>query len=171
MGGFNDWDQTGTPLHPRGQSGIWEGFLPGVGQGTAYKYHIVSRYTGYQVDKADPFAVYNEVPPKTASIVHDLAYTWGDREWLAGRQKRNARSAPISIYEVHLGSWMRAEDNRYLTYRELAPRLADYVNRLGFSHVESGPLVRSSYHARDGARAAASRSVPVSIGSSQMSAR
>ncbi len=143
MGTFNGWDKTSHPLRPREQSGIWEGFIPGVGQGTLYKYHIVSRYHGYRVDKADPFAVFNEVPPKTASIVWDLEYAWGDQEWMAGRKRRNALDAPIAIYEVHVGSWRRVpeEGNRSLSYRELALRLAEYVKRMGFTHVEFLPVM------------------------------
>jgi len=143
MGTFNGWDKTSHPLRPRGRSGIFEGFIPGVGQGTLYKYHIVSRYNGYRVDKADPFAVFNEIPPKTASIVWDLTYAWGDREWMAERKSRNALDAPIAIYEVHAGSWRRVpeEGNRSLSYRELALELAEYVKRMGFTHVEFLPIM------------------------------
>ncbi|HEU5393585.1 MAG TPA: 1,4-alpha-glucan branching enzyme, partial [Candidatus Methylomirabilis sp.] len=89
MGDFNGWDTASHPLRPRGQSGIWEGFVAGVTRGTAYKYHVVSRYGGYRVDKADPFALYAEAPPRSASIVWDLEYRWGDREWMATRRSRN----------------------------------------------------------------------------------
>lgn len=85
MGDFDAWDKTSHPLRPRGQSGIWEGFVSGAGEGAVYKYHLISRYNGYRVDKADPFACYTEAPPKTASIVWDLEYTWGDKDWMAGR--------------------------------------------------------------------------------------
>jgi 1,4-alpha-glucan branching enzyme len=147
MGDFNRWNKTGHRLHPRASSGIWEGFVPGVGKGEHYKYHIVSRYHGYRVDKADPFGFFHEVPPKTATIVWDLDYTWGDEEWMKTRRQRNALSAPISIYEVHLGSWMRIpeEANRSLSYREMAPRLAEYVKRLGFTHVEFLPLTEHPF--------------------------
>jgi len=142
-GDFNHWDRTSHPLRPRGQSGIWEGFIPGLGKGGIYKYHIASRYRGYKVDKADPLAHYHEVPPKTASIVWDLDYVWGDGEWMKKRRKHNALDAPIAIYEVHLGSWRRVpeENNRFLTYRELAPQLAEYVKGLGFTHVEFLPVM------------------------------
>jgi len=142
-GTFNEWNQGSHPLRPRGQSGIWEGFIPGVGQGTLYKYHIISRHHGYRVDKTDPFSVFNEIPPKAASIVWNLEYPWDDQEWMAARERRNALDAPIAIYEVHLGSWRRVpeEGNRSLSYRELAPVLAEYVGQMGFTHVEFLPVM------------------------------
>ena len=148
IGDFNNWNKASHPLRPRGQSGIWEGFVPGVGQGALYKYHIVSRHKGYRVDKADPFAFYNEVPPRAGSIVWGLDYEWGDRVWMEERRRRNALGSPISIYEVHLGSWMRVpeEGNRPLTYRELAPKLAEYVQRMGFTHVEFLPVMEHPFH-------------------------
>ena len=97
VGSFNDWDKTSHPLYPKGQSGIWEGFIPGVGKGTLYKYHIISRYNGYRVDKTDPFSVFNEIPPKTASIVWDLEYAWGDQEWMAARKRRNGLDDPMAF--------------------------------------------------------------------------
>ena len=148
IGDFNEWDKTSHPLHPRGRSGVWEGFIPGIGKGALYKYHIVSRYNGYRVDKMDPFAFYNEPPPKTASIVWDLNYNWGDRAWLEKRRRLNAPDAPIAIYEVHLGSWMRVaeEGNRSLTYRELAHKLAEYVKGMGFTHVEFLPIMEHPFY-------------------------
>jgi 1,4-alpha-glucan branching enzyme len=148
MGEFNHWDKASHTLRSRGQSGIWEGFIPGVGQGTVYKYHIISRYQGYQVDKSDPLAFHGEVPPRTASIVWDLSYSWEDQQWMATRHARNALSAPMAVYEMHLGSWMRVpeEGNRYLTYRELAPRLAEHVTRLGFTHVELLPVMEHPFY-------------------------
>lgn len=110
VGEFNDWDRTRHPLHPKGQSGIWECFVPGVGKGILYKYHICSRYSDYRVDKADPFAFYSEVPPKTASVVWGLDYMWGDREWMAKRLSHNALDSSIATYEVHLGSWRRVPE-------------------------------------------------------------
>jgi 1,4-alpha-glucan branching enzyme len=147
MGDFNGWDKTCHPLCSRGQSGIWDGFVPGVGKGALYKYHIVSRYRGYRVDKADPFAFYNEVPSNTSSIVWELDYTWGDQAWMQERHKHNSLDAPIAIYEVHLGSWMRVpeEGHRPLTYRELAPKLSEYVDRLGFTHVEFLPVMEHPF--------------------------
>jgi 1,4-alpha-glucan branching enzyme len=148
VGDFNGWDAARHPLHPRGQSGIWEGFIAGLGTGTLYKYHVASRYDGYRADKADPFGLHHEVSPKTASVVWDLDYAWGDAEWMAGRGARNSLAAPASTYEVHLGSWMRVpeEGNRWLSYREMAPRLAEYVTRMGFTHVEFLPLMEHPFY-------------------------
>jgi 1,4-alpha-glucan branching enzyme len=148
IGDFNGWNKTSHPLRPRGNSGIWEGFIKSIGDGVVYKYHIVSRYHNYTVEKADPFAFYAETPPRTASIVRDLTYTWGDGDWMQKRSRHNALDAPISIYEVHLGSWRRVPDegNRYLTYRELAPQLADYVKHLGFTHVEFLPVMEHPFY-------------------------
>jgi len=147
VGDFNGWNADSHPMTPRGNSGVWEAFLPGLGQGTVYKYHIRSRYHMYKVDKADPYAFYNEVPPRTASIVWDLDYQWSDGEWMRTRHDHNKFDVPISIYEVHLGSWMRVpeEGNRSLNYRELAPKLADYVNQMGFTHVEFLPVMEHPF--------------------------
>jgi 1,4-alpha-glucan branching enzyme len=147
IGDFNDWDSSAAPLFPRGQAGIWEGFVPRVGTGARYKYHIVSHQNGYQVDKADPFAKMDEVSPKTASVVWDLDYEWSDREWMLARGSHNSLHAPYAIYEVHLGSWMRVpeEGNRSLSYTEMAPRLAEYVKRLGFTHVEFLPITEHPF--------------------------
>ncbi len=148
MGDFNGWDKNGHLLRAREVSGIWEGFLPGVKKGANYKYNIHSRYKGYKVQKADPFAVYYEVPPKTASIIWDLKYTWGDEEWMAKRGETNRSSAPMAIYEVHLGSWRRVaeQENRPLTYRELAHELAEYVQGMGFTHVEFLPVMEHPFY-------------------------
>jgi 1,4-alpha-glucan branching enzyme len=143
MGDFNGWDKTGYRLQPRGNSGIWQGVFPDIGKGALYKYHIASRFQAYRVDKADPFSIFNEIPPKTASIVWDLDYTWGDHEWMADRHQINRLDKPMAIYEMHLGSWRRIEQegNRSLSYRELAPQLADYLQRLGYTHVELLPVM------------------------------
>ncbi len=148
MGEFNGWTKGKHLLQPRGQSGIWSAFLPGIRVGTAYKYHIVSRYNGYQVDKIDPFGFYQEVPPRTASIVWDLDYIWRDQAWMEQRRHHNSLQAPMSIYEMHLGSWMRDPDERHrpLMYREIAPRLADYVQQMGFTHVEFMPLTEHPFY-------------------------
>jgi 1,4-alpha-glucan branching enzyme len=147
MGEFNGWDKTSHPLRCKGDSGIWEGFVPGVGEGAPYKYHIASRYQGYRVDKADPFAFFGEVPPRTASVVWDLDYAWGDAEWMAGRAARHSLHAPINIYEMHFASWRRVpeEDNRPLTYREMAQPLAEYLVRMGYTHVEFLPLMEHPF--------------------------
>jgi 1,4-alpha-glucan branching enzyme len=141
IGDFNGWDPGRNPLRPRGESGIWEGFVPGVGPGARYKYHIASRYNGYQQDKSDPFAFFNEEPPRTASVVWNLHYDWNDDAWMKSRRSKNALSAPMSIYEVHLGSWMRG-----LTYREAATRLGDYLVNGGFTHVEFLPLTEHPFY-------------------------
>jgi 1,4-alpha-glucan branching enzyme len=148
MGDFNHWVKEGEPLHPQGQSGIWEGFLPGLGKGDRYKYHVVSRHAGYRVDKADPMGFYHETPPQTASIIWELDYQWQDHRWMANRGKANALTSPQSIYEVHLGSWRRVPDqnNRPLTYRELAPLLSEYVKSLGFTHVEFLPVTEHPFY-------------------------
>jgi 1,4-alpha-glucan branching enzyme len=149
VGDFNGWNPTSHKLEPRSDSsGIWEAFLPGVRHGTLYKYHIASRHGGYSVDKADPYAFYAEVPPRTASVVWDLSYEWGDDEWMATRARANALDAPISIYEVHLGSWRRVpeEHDRSLTYRELAHALADYCTDMGYTHVELVPIMEHPFY-------------------------
>ncbi|MEA2587422.1 MAG: 1,4-alpha-glucan branching enzyme, partial [Actinomycetota bacterium] len=147
-GDFNGWSKDSHPLRVREKSGIWEGFIPGIGKGTRYKYHVASRYNMYRADKADPFALYSEVPPQTASVVWDIDYTWGDDAWMAERWRHNALGAPMSIYEVHLGSWMRVPEDgaRWLTYREMAPRLAEYAQRMGFTHVEFLPLMEHPFY-------------------------
>lgn len=147
-GDFNGWDNYGHPLALKGNSGIWEGFIPGMTKGSLYKYRIVNHNTGYAVDKADPVAFCQELPPRTASVVWDSEYTWHDQEWMEKRDRTQALDAPISIYEVHLGSWMRVpeEGNRFLTYRELASKLADYVKRLGFTHVELMPITEHPFY-------------------------
>jgi 1,4-alpha-glucan branching enzyme len=147
VGDFNNWKPESHPMNPRASSGVWETFIPGLDRGTKYKYHIRSKYHMYRVDKADPYAFYNEVPPKTASVVWDTWYEWGDQDWMRLRHDRNKFDAPISIYEVHLGSWMRVseEGNRSLTYRELAVKLADYVSEMGFTHVEFMPVMEHPF--------------------------
>jgi 1,4-alpha-glucan branching enzyme len=147
MGDFNGWNKHSHALQPRGSSGIWEGFIPGLGQGTLYKFRIDSHHHGYEVDKADPVGVFHEKPPRTASVLWNLDYQWGDSEWMLRRQGANSQNAPQSIYEVHIGSWMRApEHNQPLSYRDLAPRLAEYVNRMQFTHVEFLPIMEHPFY-------------------------
>ena len=148
IGNFNGWNPRSNPIARRGSSGIWEGFIPGVGKGSVYKFHIVSHHHGHVVDKADPFGLLHEKPPRTASVVWDLEYQWTDQDWMKNRQARNSLQAPISIYEVHLGSWMRVpeEHNRPLTYREIAPRLADYVRHMHFTHVQLLPVMEHPFY-------------------------
>jgi 1,4-alpha-glucan branching enzyme len=148
IGSFNGWNPSSHPLQPRGMSGIWEGFIPGVEQGTLYKFHIDSHQHGYRAEKADPVALFDEKPPRTGSVVWDLSYSWNDAEFLKRRAAANSLHAPISIYEVHLGSWMRVpeEHHRPLTYREIAPRLAEHVGRTGFTHVEFLPVMEHPFY-------------------------
>ncbi|MBW4650517.1 MAG: 1,4-alpha-glucan branching protein GlgB [Kastovskya adunca ATA6-11-RM4] len=146
-GNFNNWWRDTHPLQKRGDSGIWQGFIPGLKKGEIYKYHIVSQHNGYEVEKADPMAISYEVPPKTASVIWDTEYTWNDQDWMAKRRRHNALNAPMSVYEVHLGSWMRVPEdgNRSLSYRELAHKLADYVQQMGFTHVEFLPVTEHPF--------------------------
>jgi 1,4-alpha-glucan branching enzyme len=146
MGDFNGWSEEAHPLQSLGPNGIWQAFLPGVGKGAHYKYFIRSRHNGYTVAKADPFGVHQEEPPATASVVWDLDYEWRDAGWMASRAARNAFNAPMSIYEVHLGSWRRGDDNRMLSYREVAPMLADYVKKMNFTHVELLPIMEHPFY-------------------------
>ncbi len=148
IGDFNQWDGTQHLLRSRGNSGIWEGFLVGLGQGAPYKFHISTKYLGYVVDKADPFAFYSQTSPETASVIWDLHYQWEDDKWMEKRHARNSLHAPISIYEVHLGSWKRVpeEGNRPLSYREAAPALADYLKNTGFTHVELMPIMEHPFY-------------------------
>jgi 1,4-alpha-glucan branching enzyme len=152
MGSFNGWSKDAHVLQAVGTSGLWEGFVPKVGQGALYKYDITSRYQDYCVEKPDPFGFYFEQGPRGASIVWDLDYAWKDDTWMLQRADRQRRSAPLSIYEAHLGSWMRIpeQQNRLLTYREIADRLVDYVTRLGFTHVEFLPVMEHPSYASCG---------------------
>jgi len=149
IGDFNRWNPDSHGLSPRDdESGIWEGFIPKIKKGDIYKYHIVSRYGKYRVEKGDPFAFYWEAPPRTASRVWRLNHTWKDKRWMTERKERISSRAPLSIYEVHLGSWRRMpeEGNRRLTYREIAPRLAEYVIAMGFTHVEVLPIMEHPFY-------------------------
>ena len=148
IGDFNGWNRTANPLQQHGYSGVWEGFIPGVGKGTNYKYFIRSRYNNYSAEKADPYAFFSETPPKTASVVWDFNYKWNDKEWMDTRKDKTGRDRPVSIYEVHLGSWRRVpeEMNRPLTYREMAKDLTEYVKYMGFSHVEFLPVTEHPFY-------------------------
>lgn len=146
VGNFNGWNRHGHPLHARwDESGIWEGFIPGIGQGEYYKYYIES-YNGYAVEKGDPYALHWETPPHTASIVWDLQYQWGDKKWIAERAKTNIFEKPLSVYEVHLGSWRRKENNTLLTYREMAMELPAYCRYMGYTHVELMPVMEHPFY-------------------------
>jgi len=143
IGNFNFWNRESHRLKVRADgSGIWEGFIPDLQKGEAYKYFITSNVDNYTVEKTDPVAGYNEQPPRTASIVWEHNYKWKDREWMKKRKSYNALSGPMSVYEVHLESWRRKveEENGSLHYSELAEQLATYVKGMGYTHVELMPV-------------------------------
>jgi 1,4-alpha-glucan branching enzyme len=149
MGSFNAWNPDTDALKARADgSGIWEGFVAGAAHGAAYKYRIQSKVNGYRVDKGDPFGFLWELPPATATRLWDLSYEWADQEWMQRRRAANALDAPMSIYEVHLGSWRRVPEqgNRSLNYRELAVQLPDYVAEMGFTHVELLPITEHPFY-------------------------
>jgi len=147
VGDFNFWLEGDHQLNVRWDgSGIWEGFIPGVGKGNIYKYKIQSSNNGILTEKADPFARRCEHPPKTASVVWEDSYDWKDTKWMKNRKKNNALDAPFSVYEVHLGSWKKqVEQNRFLSYVELADELVDYVAEMNFTHVEFMPIMEYPY--------------------------
>ena len=147
VGDFNAWDTLATPMRPRGASGIWETFVEGLGQGAGYKYFIRSSVTGHETLKADPVAIHAETPPHSASKVWTLTHQWQDSDWMASRGGDDWRRRPMSIYEVHLGSWRRVPEDgdRPLSYRELADQLTEYVGWLGFTHVELMPVMEHPF--------------------------
>jgi 1,4-alpha-glucan branching enzyme len=147
IGNFNYWQNGQHNLNPRwDESGIWEGFFPGVHKGEVYKYAIQSN-TGEYLEKADPFAFYAEIPPRTASVVWDHTYTWKDQSWLKKRKDSEGKAKPYSVYEVHFGSWRRKPEdgNRSLTYAEMTKELVDYVKDTGFTHVEFLPMMEHPF--------------------------
>ncbi|MGB6268963.1 MAG: 1,4-alpha-glucan branching protein GlgB [Olleya sp.] len=147
IGDFNFWNDTEHTLKVRwDESGIWEGFIPHIGKGTTYKYKIQSHNNGIVTEKADPYARRYEHNPKTASIVWEDNYKWKDSKWMKTRKKHNALDAPFSVYEVHLGSWKKQiEENRFLSYVELADDLVNYVKAMNFTHVELMPIMEFPY--------------------------
>lgn len=146
IGDFNGWNRDSHHMRCRGDSGIWETFIPDIGQGEIYKYFIRSNHNDFEAEKADPYGFAAEVRPRTASKVWDLdGYEWRDQEWMASRGAKNSRSAPVSIYEVHLGSWMRTPEGGWLTYVDMAPRLAAYCQEMGFTHVELMPVTEHPF--------------------------
>jgi 1,4-alpha-glucan branching enzyme len=144
VGDWNGWDPDSHPLRPRGVSGIWETTVAEAAEAAAYKYHIVNG--DYTVEKADPFGFHHETPPNTASKIWSLDYDWNDGDWMANRARRNSLDAPMSVYEVHVGSWRRGEEGRYLTYRELASQLPAYARDLGFTHIELLPIMEHPFY-------------------------
>ena len=146
IGDFNGWQAHDHQLNVRwDESGIWEGFIPGLGQGDIYKYAIASHNHGVRTEKADPFARFCEHPPKTASVIWEADYSWKDKKWMDTRESKNALDKPYSVYEVHLGSWKRNKDNQFLSYTELAEDLVAYVKEMGFTHVEFMPVMEYPY--------------------------
>ncbi len=148
IGNFNGWNKDTHALMPRWDgSGIWEGWVPNIGNGEVYKYFIVNRDTNEVLEKGDPFALRWEESPKTASIIWDTWHEWQDQDWMQKRGKHNALTAPMSVYEVHLGSWQRDPSNpeRRLSYREVANTLVPYVKEMGFTHVEFMPIMQHPY--------------------------
>lgn len=140
IGDFNNWDARRSPMRRLGESGIWELFLPAAAEGDKYKFHV-TQCDGRVVDKTDPYGVYAEVRPNNASVLYPLKrYKWKDRRWMTARKKYNFKTAPMNIYEVHLGSWKRAEGDRFLTYTELAEQLIPYVKEMGYTHIEMLPV-------------------------------
>jgi len=150
IGEFNQWDGRRNPMRPRGASGLWEIFMPGLGQGELYKFEIKTHYMGYMAVKSDPCAFFAEMRPKTASVVWDLErYGWRDHDWMVQRRHRQNLDAPMAIYEVQLGSWKRIPDaahgQRWLTYREMAEQLVPYVKEMGYTHMELLPVTEHPY--------------------------
>jgi 1,4-alpha-glucan branching enzyme len=147
VGDWNGWDPSAHPLVPRGESGIWEALVPEAHVGQVYKYAIVTA-GGQVLEKADPYATRCEEPPRTGSVIWPLDYQWSDAAWMAARSRTGSLDDAVSVYEVHLGSWMRdpLDTSRYLSYREIAPRLIDHVQATGFTHVEILPVMEHPFY-------------------------
>lgn len=148
VGPFNLWDNRVNVMQLHGESGVWETFIPHLSKGMHYKYAVKSRFQGYEVDKADPYGFYFEVRPTTDTRVWNIdEYGWGDDVWMANRAEHQALNRPMNIYEVHLGSWRRGQENTFLNYRDLAHQLVDYVREMGYTHIELLPVTE---HPLDG---------------------
>ncbi len=149
VGNFNQWDGRRHPMRPRGASGVWEIFIPGLKQGELYKFEVKSRHHGYLALKSDPYAHLSEMRPNTSSVIWDLnRYEWSDQEWMAARKQRQSLDAPMAIYEVHPGSWKRKDDpigKCWLSYRELADELVPYVLEMGYTHIELLPITEHPF--------------------------
>ncbi|NOQ79738.1 MAG: 1,4-alpha-glucan branching protein GlgB [Gammaproteobacteria bacterium] len=146
IGDFNQWDGRCHPMRARGGSGVWELFIPGINPGSLYKYEILNRQSGEILEKIDPYSQQYEYRPATASITADTTqYQWQDQNWLAARKEDKWQHSPLSVYELHLGSWQRDEHNKFLNYRELAHRLVDYIKPLGFTHIELLPITEHPF--------------------------
>jgi len=141
IGSFNHWDERVHPMRANHPNGIWELFIPELEEGVLYRYDIQSQNMGYRAQKSDPYSFYNEVRPNNASVVVDLdTYNWNDKEWMEKRAETNPLTSPMSIYEVHLGSWKRKNGNEWLSYRDLADELIAYLKDMNFTHVELMPV-------------------------------
>jgi len=148
VGDFNEWDNRRHPMQLHGESGVWELFIPGLQEGEHYKYDIRSNHAGYQAQKVDPYGFYAERRPNTASIVADLnSYVWGDDEWMQIRPTKDPLTAPMSIYELHFGSWKRKGENEWLTYTEMADELIPYIKEMGYTHIELLPIAEHPFDA------------------------
>ncbi|MCC6809906.1 MAG: 1,4-alpha-glucan branching protein GlgB [Deltaproteobacteria bacterium] len=148
VGDFNGWDRKSHPMQPKSGMGLWHTFVPGLGKGTKYKFFIRSRFNGYEVEKADPFAHHAETAPRTASVVWPLDYAWRDQAWMKARPGKQGLQAPVSIYEVHIGSWRRhgSRGEHLLTYRALAAPLIEHMQKTGFTHVEFLPVMEHPFY-------------------------
>lgn len=148
IGDFNGWDSRVHPMEQNGISGVWELFIPGLGVGETYKYDIRSQFMGYRAEKADPYGFHAEQRPRTASIVADIdTYSWQDDAWITARSEKNPLAIPMSIYEVHLGSWMWNEEGAWLTYRQLADKLVSYLKDMNYTHIELMPVAEHPFDA------------------------
>lgn len=146
VGNFNNWDGRRHPMRFHPANGVWELFLPGLSEGDIYKYEIKTRYEGYIVKKADPVAFASEVRPNNASVIWDInKYHWNDETWMTGRAARHETDKPISIYELHLGSWRRKDGDAWLTYHDLIHDLIPYVKEMGFTHIELLPVTEHPF--------------------------
>ena len=147
IGDFNFWQGEKHALYVRWDgSGIWEGFIPGIKNGETYKYRIFSNHDDRVREKADPYARRYEQAPKTASKVHDHQYNWSDKKWMADRKKKNSLNNPISVYEIHVGSWKKNQDGYSLNYKELADEIVPYLKKLNYTHVELMPVMEHPYY-------------------------
>ena len=150
IGTFNYWDHRLHAMRTLGTSGVWEIFIPGIGEGEHYKYQITT-IDNVLCDKADPHGFGAELSPQTASVVYDLdKYQWQDQQWMDNRKQQHQTNAPMIIYELHLGSWMRdpANPSQFFDYRQIAPKIAEYINWMGYTHVELLPIMEHPFYAR-----------------------
>src|SRR5258708_6673902 len=153
IGNFNGWDARVHPMRLHEGSGVWELFIPGLAEWELYKFDLGSRFNNYHAEKTDPYGFFSELRPRTASIVVDLSrYQWGDGEWMEARANRTPLNKPMSIYEVHLGSWRRKADGTWLNYRDLAHELVEYAQDMHFTHLELMPVCEHPLDASSGSQ-------------------